>query len=234
MRTFILAAGFGTRIRAHYPDIPKCLIPIRGKPFLLWQMRYLMDQGFKDFVLCVGYRKQEVMEHFKDGRDLGATIQYSTEDAPQGTGSTLGTARRFFDGSSLVLNGDTYLPIDYRNFVTTHRQSANKEGALGSMALFPMSKFESSGHVILEKDGRISAFIEKKREGKPGDLANAGAYVLESSVMDRIPLSGPCSLEHDVFPPLAKEGLLRGIRVEHGFFDMGSPQGLAELEDFLS
>ena len=233
MKVFILVAGFGTRIREQYPDIPKCLIPVRGKPFLLWQMGRLIEQGFKDFVLCVGYRKEQIMEYFKDGRELGIRIQYSTEDMPQGTGTTLGVARKFFDEASLVLNGDTYLPIDYRNFVEKHRLAAHDDGALASIALYPISQFGTSGHVILE-GGRIKAFAEKKQEGKEGDLANAGAYVLESSVMDRIPLSGPCSLEVDVFPTLANEGLLRGIRVEHGFIDIGSPQGLAELEKFLS
>ena len=91
-----------------------------------------------------------------------------------------GAARRFFDAAPLVLNGDAYLPIEYRNFVATHRQSAAQGGALGSMTLFPTPKSGSSGHVIMEEGGRISAFAEKKQEGKPGDLANAGAYVLES------------------------------------------------------
>ena len=233
MKIFILAAGFGTRVRALHPDIPKCLIPVRGKPFLLWQMRYFMDQGYKDFVLCIGYRKEQVMEYFKDGKDLGVTIQYSVEDTPQGTGTTLGAARRFFNEASLVLNGDTYLPIDYRKFVETHRRSAAEEGALASLALSPVSEFGGSGHVVLEGN-RISAFVEKQQEGKEGDLANAGAYVLESAVMDRIPPVGPCSLEHDVFPRLASEGHLYGIRAPRGFIDMGSPQGLAELENFLS
>ncbi|MDO8561316.1 MAG: nucleotidyltransferase family protein [bacterium] len=234
MRVFILAAGLGTRIRAQYPDIPKCLIPVRGKPFLLWQMRYLMDQGFKDFVLCVGYRKEQVMEYFKDGSEFGASVEYSTEDEPQGTGSTLGTARKFFSDTSLVLNGDTYLPVDYRKLVESHRHSAAQGGALVTMALFPTPDFRSSGRVVLGADGRISEFIEKKKEWEKGDLANAGAYVLESSVMELIPQTGPCSLEHDVFPSLAERGLLRGVRVERGFIDMGSPQGLAELEAFLS
>ena len=233
MRTFILAAGFGTRIRGQYPDIPKCLIPVRGKPFLLWQMQHLIEQGFTDFVLCVGYRKEQVMAYFKDGSHVGATIRYSTEEMPQGTGTTLGAARSFFDETSLVLNGDTYLPIDYRKFVAAHQESARKKGTLGSLALFPVAEFGSRGHVILEADGRISAFAEKK-EGNEGDLANSGAYVLESAVMDRIPQVGPCSLEHDIFPALASEGLLHGVRVERGFIDMGSPNGLAELEVFLS
>lgn len=233
MRTFILAAGFGTRVRALHPDIPKCLIPVRGKPFLLWQMRYVMDQGFKDFVLCIGYRKEQIMDYFKDGKDLGVSIRYSVEDTPQGTGTTLGAARRFFDEASLVLNGDTYLPIDYRSFVETHGRSAAEEGALASLALSPVSKTAESGQVILEGN-RITAFAPKQQVGNEGTLANAGAYVLESAVMDRIPQNGPCSLEHDVFPRLASEGHLYGVRALRGFIDMGSPQGLAELENVLS
>lgn len=232
MKVFILVAGLGTRIRGLFPDVPKCLVPINGKPFLEWQIEHLMKQGFQDFVLCVGYRKEQVKEYFKNGAELGAGIQYSEETAPQGTGSTLRNAAAFFNDTSIVLNGDTYLPIDYRKFVESHRENASV-GAVGSIALSRREENESGGRVVMDDDGRISAFLEKQPMPRGGGLVNAGAYVLEPEITDII-AGTPSSLEHDVFPALCKEGRLYGVEVGRGFVDMGTPEGYAKLGSLLT
>lgn len=230
MKIFILAGGLGTRIRSLFPDVQKCLIPVHGKPFLEWQLKHLADQGFRDFVICAGHRSEQIREYFKDGAEWNVSIQYSIEDAQDGTGYAVRLAERFLSDTSLVLNGDTYLPIDYGRFLTAHRMAV-KNGAIASMALFSMPAHEGSGRVILDESGCVSAFMEKQSDQGAG-FVNAGAYIFEPGIMGYIP-ERPSSLERDVFPALAAEGLLRGVPVEKGFIDIGTPTGYAELEETL-
>ena len=230
MKVFILAGGLGTRIRSLFPDVQKCLIPVHGKPFLEWQLKHLTGQGFRDFVICAGYRSEQIQEYFKDGAEWNVSIQYSIEDAQSGTGYAVRFAERFLDDTSLVLNGDTYLPVDYGNFLTSH-QNASKNGAVASMALCSMPAHEGSGRVILDESGRISAFMEKQSDQGAG-FVSAGAYIFEPGIMSYIP-EGPSSLERDVFPALVAKGLLHGVPVEKGFIDVGTPKGYAELEKLL-
>lgn len=231
MRVLILAGGLGTRIRSVFPDMPKCLIPIHGRPFLGWQLKYLSAQGFRDFVICAGYRAEQVKEYVKDGSALGVSIQYSVEEAQDGTGHAVRVAERFLERTSLVLNGDTYLPIDYAKFLKSYRKTSSS-GVIAGMALTSMQAHEGSGRVMLDESGRISAFMEKQ-SGQGEGFVNAGAYIFEPGIMRYIP-EGPSSLERDVFPVLATEGLLYGVPVESGFIDIGTPEGYAKLENLLS
>ncbi len=233
MRVFILAAGLGTRIRAMFPDIPKPLIPIGGKPFLEWQIVYLHDQGFKDFVVCVSYLGDKIQEHFGNGGAWGVSINYSVEERPEGTGSTLRVAAPFFSGTALVLNGDTYLPIDYLRFVDEHQRHAAAGHTTGTIALADAEGHANSGNVLIDTEGRITAFVEKDSTNADNRLVNAGAYVLEKDVLGFIP-AGSASLEHDVFPLLAAQGRLRGFAAKSTFIDVGTPEGYASLERSLS
>ncbi len=234
MKVFILAGGLGMRIRPLFPDVQKCLIPIHGKPFLEWQIKHLIAQGFRDFVICAGYRAEQVMEYFKDGAALDISINYSVrtaEEVQNDTGYAIRIAAPFFHEASLVLNGDTYLPIDYRAFVQAHMRSTEDQHTVASIALVSMPAHEGSGRVMLDGRGRVSAFMEKRSDQGTG-FVSAGAYIFEPGIMRYIP-EGPSSLERDVFPTLAAERLLQGVPVESGFIDIGTPKGYAALEALL-
>ncbi|OGJ60225.1 hypothetical protein A2635_05665 [Candidatus Peribacteria bacterium RIFCSPHIGHO2_01_FULL_51_9] len=228
MRVLILAGGLGTRISALFPDVPKCLIPINGKPFIQWQIEYLRAQGFREFVICVGYRADQVMAICGDGAAWGISVQYSVEETPQGTGGALSIAERYLTDTSLVLNGDTYLETDYGTFIRAHKEAARNEPLVASIALISMPAHEGSGRVIQGEHGRISIFLEKG-SGEGEGYINAGAYVFEPEIVRHIG-DGTSSLEHDVFPALAEAGVLHGAPVTGTFTDMGTPEGLAALE----
>src|SRR6185295_2279579 len=112
-RVFILAGGRGTRLQALFPDQPKPMVPVAGRPFLEHQISLLAQQGFDDFVLCLGYRAEQISSYFGDGARWGVRLAYSTELQPLGTAGALKQAARLWSGPALVLNGDTYLDTDF-------------------------------------------------------------------------------------------------------------------------
>ncbi len=230
MKVFILAGGLGTRIRSLFPDRPKSMIPFGGKPFLEQLIVLLSGQGFRQFVLCVGYQAEMIMAHFQDGQRLGVEIAYSQEPAPLGTGGALRYAAPYFDAPVLVLNGDTYLDTDYQAIVAYHKQHP---GACGTVVVCEVEDAGQSGRVVLDADGRVVAFHEKQA-GVGRGLVNAGVYVFEPHILDYIPAGVQVSLEREVFPALLRAAQpLFGFVVHEAFVDMGTPAGYQRLEAIL-
>ena len=232
MRVLILAGGLGTRMQAEFPGLPKPLIPVCGRPFLERQIQLLAAQGFEEYTLCVGYRASQIMEYFGTGTPWGVSITYSVEQTPLGTAGALKLAAADFHETTLVLNGDTYLAVDYHALIAS--QTRHAAGVAGTLALVEVPNCAGYGEVMLADDGRIATFAEKAsgREG-PG-LVNAGAYVLEPQLFDLIPDGRACSLEREIFPAFAAAGRLYGEIVAGSFVDMGTPAGYTELVELLA
>ncbi len=228
MKVFILAGGLGTRIRALFPDRPKSMIPFKGKPFIEYQMDMLAQQGFEDFVLCLGYRAQAIRDYFEDGTRWPWTITYSQETSPLGTAGALRYAEAHFEQAILLLNGDTYMDTDYQAIVTYHRQHPN---AVGTLAVTKVEDTARYGQVMLDADQQIIAFREKAVTQGPGHV-NAGVYVLKPNILHAIPAGEKVSLERDVFPALlAADKALYGCPVPDAFIDIGTPQGYQIFAD---
>ena len=233
MDVFILAGGLGTRIRALFPDRPKALIPVWGKPFLEWQIERLAKQGFHHFVLCVSHFSEQIVRHFGDGAAWGVRVEYSIEAEPMGTAGALKLAAPFFQETSLVLNGDTYLATDYRALIAAHQEKATHGQGIGSLGLVAVQDTGRFGQVILDGDNRIVAFREKTPSPAQAGLINAGLYVLAPTVLETIPAGRPASIENDTFPALVAAQALYGFPVEGAFVDMGTPEGYAHLKQLL-
>ncbi len=227
---FILAGGLGTRIRSLYPDLPKPLIPIHGKPFLEHQIEQLRAQGFHDFVLCVSYRAEQIVEHFQDGTAWDVRIRYSYEPEPLGTAGALRYAAPCWEETCLVVNGDTFINADFRPLIAAHQAQPDAHGSLGLVAMPDTSRY---GQVVLDQQRHITAFREKDQSASAGWI-NAGVYVLEPTVLDLIPSGRAVSIEREVFPALVASRHLYGFPLDGAFVDMGTPEGLAALEALLS
>jgi NDP-sugar pyrophosphorylase family protein len=230
VKVFILAGGLGTRIRPMFSDLPKAMIPFNGKPFLEIQMGMLATQGFTSFVLCVGHQADQISAHFGDGEAWGCEIAYSLEPHPLGTGGALQYAKRHLDATSIVLNGDTYLPMDYQALVKTH---ASFDSSIGTVTVVEMEDTRRYGQVVVDKQSRIQVFREKTESSGPG-LVNAGVYVFEPQILQHIPAEGSISLERDVFPSLLTSGIpLHAFTSQQAFFDIGTPEGYRTLQNAL-
>jgi mannose-1-phosphate guanylyltransferase len=184
-------------------------------------------------VLCVSYQAQKIVQHFGDGSRWGISIEYSTEPAPLGTGGAIKHAARFLRETGLVLNGDTYLAMDYDALVAYHHRVARGGQILGTLALTHVADAGRYGQVLLGDDSRILSFQEKASSAAT-HLVSAGVYVIEPALVDLIPAGQTVSLEKDVFSALAAQGALSGFCVPGRFLDMGTPEGLGDLETWLA
>ena len=127
MQAIILAGGLGTRLGPLTKETPKVMVPVNGKPFLLYLLQLLKSQEIKDIILSIGYLGQQVRDFFGSGESLGLRLRYNEEkEKLLGTGGALKQAQDLLDDYFLVINGDTYLPIDYRDVEKTYLKHNKK------------------------------------------------------------------------------------------------------------
>jgi NDP-sugar pyrophosphorylase family protein len=223
----ILAGGLATRLRPTTEKIPKALIPVAGQPFLAHQLRLLQSAGIRKVVLCVGYRGEMIEQEFGDGRNFGVELSYSF-DGPEllGTGGALKKAQPFLGQSFFVLYGDSYLPIDYaapaRAFVA--------RGKLGLMTVFRNEGRWDTSNVWFQ-DAAIKSYNKKERTPEMQHI-DYGLGILDSNALAAWPDGKAFDLA-DVYRDLASRNELAGFEVEHRFYEVGSPEGLAELDAML-
>ena len=227
MECVVLAGGMGTRLRSAVAQLPKCLAPVAGRPFLAWLLDDLREAGFDHIILSLGYRHEDI-EEWVASRDDRDAVTCVVEKEPLGTGGGVRLAlREAVEEEVFVLNGDTFFGVDFTAMQAFHRQS----GATATLALKPMLDFDRYGEVSCDADGRITAFHEKQpcREG----LINGGIYLLRRDALEAMP--DKFSLEKDYFVPLSTQGRLAGFRSEGYFIDIGIPADYARAgRDFAS
>ena len=210
MKAILLAGGRGKRLRPITDDLPKALVPVAGKPILQWQIEWLRRYGVESFVLSIGHLAHRVQEAFGDGSDLGVNIEYVVEEEPLGTGGALRKAMSSIGSTDpvFVTNGDLLTDLDPRRA----ERSRTERGAIGAINLVPLPS--PYGVVELDSASLVSSFREKPL--LRDHWINAGVYTLAPEVFPYLPERG--SLEHDVFPVLAREGKLLGYRYEGCFW----------------
>jgi D-glycero-alpha-D-manno-heptose 1-phosphate guanylyltransferase len=222
----LLVGGLGTRLQSVVPGMPKPLAPVGKKSFLHLLVRQLQSQGIRDLVMCTGYLSDQIEKELGDGRDWGVAIRYSKELQPLGTGGAVKLAERYLpaDSDFLVMNGDSFLELDFRQFLRFHREHRG----LMSMAVRGVSDAARYGTVQLDTFHRVVDFHEKTGAQAAG-IVNGGVYVFDRAVLRHIP-DGPASLEKDVFPRLLAEGIY-GFE-QHGLFiDIGTPEDYARAQE---
>ena len=227
MECVVLAGGKGTRLRSAVADLPKCLAPVAGRPFLDALADHLEEAGFDHIILSLGYR-HEAVEAWAAKRRSGARITCVVESEPLGTGGGVRLAlRQAGEPDVFILNGDTFFGVDYAAMATFHRE----KDALATLALKPMRNFDRYGEVTCDAQGRITAFHEKRP--CTSGLVNGGVYLLRRDALETMPER--FSLERDCFEPLAGSGRLAGFRSEGYFIDIGIPADYARAgRDFAS
>lgn len=227
MQAVIIAGGLGTRLRPVTLQTPKPMVEVNGRPFIEHQILLLKRNGVKDFILCVGYLAERFVEHFGDGKKLGVNIDYSIEEEPLGTGGALKNAEDKIEDDFLSVNGDTYLPIDYRRLVGFYRKRKRK----GVVVLYDNRKKIAENNISLGVDGLVSGY--NKNSGAGMNYVDAGVCVFNKSVLSLIPAGRKVSLELEIFPRLIGQRELVGYVTGRRFYDMGTPDRLREIEEIL-
>jgi NDP-sugar pyrophosphorylase family protein len=222
----ILCGGSGTRLRSISGEEQKVLVELAGKPFIDILIESLLPFGFKRFVLCVGYRKDHVKEHFM-GRSF--EVLFSEENEPLGTGGAIKNAMPYIASSPfLVLNGDSFCRIDYGQFFKFHRQ---KGGLLSMVLAKPLPEIDY-GIIDIDGNRRITSFQEKA-EGLKVNYINAGIYLLTREVFQFMPQTAKFSLEYDFFPKVITYGCY-GFVVDGDVIDIGTPERYSRAKIMIS
>lgn len=228
VKSLVLAGGLGLRLRSHVADRPKVMAPVAGKPFIEYLLRSLKKRGFLNIILSVGYMKESIIEYFGDGSNFGLKIEYVTEEKPLGTGGAIKNAQQLIKDTFLVLNGDTYLDIDYNELLGFHTDKQS----LVTMALIEAKDSSRYGLVELGQNNRITGFQEKAAM-KQQSLINAGVYVMEPAVFSHLN-STLLSFEQQALPQMIKSNVpIFGLVMNSFFVDIGTPEGYKAAQKYF-
>ena len=219
----MLVGGFGTRLRPLTLHTPKQMLPVVDRPMIEWVLAHLEEHGIDEAVLSLGYRPDAFEDAYPDGRCGGVSLQFAVDPEPLDTAGairyaaeTAGIAERV-----VVVNGDVLTDLDVTALVAFH----DAAGAEATIALHQVDDPSRYGVVPTDGDGRVLAFVEKPPVGEaPTDRINAGTYVLEPAVFDRIP-AGRVSIERRTFPAMVEDGTL--FAMDDGgvyWLDGGTPE----------
>jgi dTDP-glucose pyrophosphorylase/predicted transcriptional regulator len=174
----IMAGGKGSRLQPQTENIPKPMLLVAGAPILEHIIKRAQGQGFNHFILAVNYLGHIIENHFKDGQEFGAKIEYLREDSPLGTAGALSLLRSKPDRAFIVTNGDVITDINYSDFLEFHKV----QNAAATVAVHS-HQFQIPYGVL-----QISGLEVVSYEEKPivSNLINAGVYALEPGILDFI------------------------------------------------
>jgi NDP-sugar pyrophosphorylase family protein len=224
----ILAGGLATRLRPITETIPKVLVPVAGKPFLAHQLELLRKEGIARAVLCLGFLGEMVQREFGDGSAHGVQLDYSF-DGPVllGTGGALKRALPMLGEKFFVLYGDSYLPIPFAPIAEFFERS----GKLGLMTVYRNEgKYDASNVVF--GDGEIKVYDKKQRLPEMRHI-DYGLSLFRREAFDRYPADKAFDLA-DVMGDLVAAKQLAGYEVKERFYEIGSHEGLKELNQLLA
>lgn len=214
----ILAGGLGTRLRSVVADVPKCMAPVKGIPFINFVISWLKNEGVEKFILSLGY-KSEIVIDYVNREFPGTAIEFVVEDNPLGTGGAIRLACSKVKGADvLILNGDTLFNINIKKFSLFHTEHK----ADFSVALKEMKDFSRYGSVEINSDFSLKAFNEKKfcAEG----FINGGVYALHIDTFLKLPFPEVFSFEKDYLELHINTKRFYGLPCDYYFIDIGIPE----------
>ena len=229
MQAVILVGGEGTRLRPLTFGTPKPMVPLFGIPFLERTLGRLKDAGVDEVVLAAGYLPAAIADHLGDGSRIDMRVTYVVEESPLGTAGALRNVAEHITGTFFVLNGDVLTSLDLRAMTAFHRA----HGGIATLHAIRVDDPSAFGCIVRDAGGRIERFVEKPpRDEAPTDEVNAGTYLLERAVLDRIPAGRNVSIERETFPALIASGeRLYSYVTGDYWLDVGRPQQYLQAHD---
>lgn len=233
MKAVLLVGGEGTRLRPLTLHTPKPLLPIANVAFINRQLDWLGRYGVTEVILSLGYLPDAFIRHFNGDSYGSMQLRYAVEDEPLGTAGAIRFAADGIEERFIVCNGDVLTDLDLGEMMEFHQD----RGAAASIALTRVLDPSAFGVVPTRDDGEVIAFVEKPPAGQaPTDWINAGTYILEPSVLQRIPARLNVSVERETFPRMLEEtGRLYALQSEGYWLDIGTPEKYEQAQhDVLS
>lgn len=235
MQAVIMAGGKGTRLAELTKDeIPKPMVPVAGKPLLLWQVERLKENGITDIIMVIGHLGEKIQEYFGDGEKFGVKIRYYAEKTPLGTAGSFYYLKDMLEGDIFVMmSGDLFFDIDFERMIRFHRE---KKSA-ATLFVHPNGHPFDSDLLVLDEDGRAVRFDSKHntRDYWYDNCVNAGIFVFDKKICDRVPEPVKRNLENDVIKGMIDDGEpVYGYRSPEYVKDVGTVerigQTLADIE----
>ena len=218
LECIILAGGLGTRLKSAVPDLPKCMAPVAGKPFLHYIIEMLLRQNVTRFIFSLGYKHEDIEAYIKQHYPKIDYV-FTVENEPLGTGGAIRlSCNKALQENILILNGDTMFNIDLQKLMSFHIQHE----ADCTLSLKPMHQFDRYGVVELNKDSHISSFREKKYYDE-GNI-NGGVYALNVKQFKNINFSDKFSFETDYLEKYYSSEKMMGLIQDNYFIDIGIPE----------
>lgn len=224
----ILAGGLGTRLREAVPDLPKCMAPVNGKPFIYYVIRHLEQQGIVHFIFALGYKSDAFKDYLNEILPAG-NYDIVIEQEPLGTGGAILFASKVAkEDQVVVVNGDSIFKTDLKAQAALHFQ----HHADCTLALKPMKNISRYGVVELDEKSRIALFKEKQfyAEG----LINGGVYLLNIASIKKEQLPEKFSFETDYLQALYKSRTMLGFIQDGYFIDIGIPEDYQRAQTELT
>jgi mannose-1-phosphate guanylyltransferase len=232
VQAVVLVGGFGTRLRPLTLRVPKQLLPVGHVPMIERVVGHLGRSGVSEVVLSLGYQPDAFLDEYPDGTCAGVQMRYAVEPEPLDTAGAIAFAAREagINDRFVAVNGDVLTSLDLAAVWRSHEE----RGAAATIALTPVEDPSRYGVVPLDGAGRVEAFIEKPDPGTaPSNWINAGTYVLEPEVLERVPDGARVSIEREVFPQLVAEGSVYGVQSDAYWIDAGTPEAYLQVHQDL-
>ena len=240
MQAVIMAGGKGTRLAALTKDeIPKPMVPVAGKPLLLWQVERLKEHGITELIMVIGHLGEKIQEYFGDGSAFGVHIEYFVEEVPLGTaGSFYYLKDMLKEDTFLMMSGDLLFDIDFERMVHFHKE----KGSVATLFVHPNGHPYDSDLLVLDAEERAIRFDSKHntRDYWYDNCVNAGIFVFDKKICVRVPEPVKRNLENDIIKGMIDDGEpVYGYRSPEYVKDVGTvdriAQGLADIESgFIS
>jgi mannose-1-phosphate guanylyltransferase/phosphomannomutase len=233
MQALILAGGKATRLRPLCNNIPKALLPLGDKPFILYQLNQLKYNMISDIIVCVGYLADLIIDELQDGSQWGISIEYSREEQLLGTAGALKLAAPLLDRTFMVLNGDSLSQLSFVELINYHERNLEIwQNYLGTITLMEKSNDERYGSVVMDDEDMIISFKEKKGIPNQKSYHNRGIYIFQKQILDFIPKGCVFSLEEDLLPQIINSHYKLGGFKDKGFFiDIGTQKSYRDAEE---
>jgi mannose-1-phosphate guanylyltransferase len=221
MKAVILVGGPGTRLQPLTNKIPKSIVPVLNRPVLEHMLAYLKLYGIEDIILTLNYLPDIIKDYFGDGGRCGVHLTYCIEEEPAGTAGAVKNAEKYLNASFLVLNGDIFTDMDLAAMFAFHRQKK----AQATISLTWVENPSAFGVVETDAGGKVRRFIEKPPLAEAAtNWINAGTYILEPGVLDKMPAGRHYMFEKGLFPDLLESGEpVYGYPYRGYWLDMGTP-----------
>ena len=224
----VLAGGLATRLGHITKETPKCLLEIKGRPFVDWQIELLRNAGYKDFVFCLSHKSDQIQMHLGDGSAFGVKIRYSLDGEKQlGTGGAIQKALPLLGPKFAVTYGDSYLPMDYSR---VEEIFLNSQGP-AVMTLYKNSGRFDSSNAFLNIDGFVT--YSKNSPQPQMNYIDYGLMYFRSEAFQNTQSKTQIDLS-DLCSDLSKVGKLYGFEVFNRFYEIGSLDGISDFTGFLN